>query len=70
MGMIERVKKWVKYHIRWQSGFVVSFPCMWLFIDVWDWPLWLSIVAFQFVGSLVFYPIDHMIFASKKSDDS
>ena len=51
--MIERVKKWIKYHIRWQSGFVVSFPCMWLFIDVWDWPMWVSIIGFQFVETQI-----------------
>jgi uncharacterized integral membrane protein len=38
---------------------------MWLFIDVWNWPMWVSIIGFQFVGALVFYPIDHMIFANK-----
>ena len=65
--MIERVKTWIKYHIRWQSGFVISFPCMWAFNELLEWPLWISIIGFQFIGALVYYPIDNKIFAKKNA---
>jgi hypothetical protein len=63
--MIGRVKTWIKYHIRWQSGFLISFPTMWLFSEMWNWPLWASIIGFQFIGALVYYPIDNKIFSTK-----
>ena len=26
----KRTRRWIKYHIRWQSGFLISFPTMWI----------------------------------------
>tara|TARA_Y100000287_G_C14211811_1_gene351326 strand:- start:562 stop:777 length:216 start_codon:yes stop_codon:yes gene_type:complete len=63
--MIERTRRWIKYHVRWQSGFLISFPTMWLFNEMWNWPLWASIIGFQFIGALVYYPIDNKIFSTK-----
>tara|TARA_A100001037_G_scaffold244817_1_gene225900 strand:+ start:67525 stop:67659 length:135 start_codon:yes stop_codon:yes gene_type:complete len=40
---------------------------MWLFGELWDWPLWASIIGFQFIGALIYYPIDNKIFAKKNA---
>ncbi len=55
----------LKYHARWQSGFIVCYPTMWLFSDYLELPLWLSIVLFQFVGASIFYHVDKYIFKKK-----
>ena len=59
------IDKHVKYHLRWQAGFFVCFPCMWVFSDVLELPLWLAVVMFQFVGALIFYHVDKYIFKKK-----
>ena len=53
--------------MKWQLGIIVSLPCMYLFQDVFHWPYWATIVGFQFVGALVFWPIDKFIFNMKRS---
>lgn len=58
--------KIVKYHLRWQSGFIYTWPAMYLLNDVLQLPLWLTILVFQFVGALLYYPIDNIIFKNKK----
>ena len=54
-----------KYHLRWQSGFIYTWPVMYLLNDVLQLPLWLTILTFQFVGALLYYPIDNIIFKPK-----
>ena len=53
------------YHIKWQVGVVVSWPCMWLMHDIWGWNNFWTIIGFQFVGALIFWNIDKLIFKSK-----
>lgn len=55
-------KRIIKYHARWQSGFVVSFPVVYICQEKLGMPLWASILLFQFVGALIYYNIDHFIF--------
>lgn len=55
----------VKYSIKWQLGIIVSWPCIYLLHDVLGWNNFNTIIGFQFVGALVFWKIDKMIF--KKS---
>jgi hypothetical protein len=61
------MKQYLTYHMKWQLGIIVSLPCMYLFQDVFHWPYWATIVGFQFVGALVFWPIDKFIFNMKRS---
>jgi len=64
------MKQYLTYHLKWQLGIIVSLPCMYLFQDVFHWPYWATIVGFQFVGALFFWPIDKFIFNMKKSKAS
>lgn len=57
--------RYIKYNIRWQSGFVVCYPCMWFFQQVLGLDMWLSVIAFQFVGANIFYHVDGWIFKNK-----
>ena len=56
------IKRYLKYNLRWQAGFVVCYPCMYLFTDVLGWSMWASVIAFQFVGANIFYHVDRYIF--------
>lgn len=58
-------KKYLKYNIRWQAGFIVCYPCLWLFQDVLEWSIATSVIAFQFVGANIFYWVDKWIFNNK-----
>jgi hypothetical protein len=58
-------KKFATYMFKWQVGFFVAVPCMYFFGDVLHWPHWATTVAFQFIGSLIFWPIDNWIFRKK-----
>ena len=62
--MIERTRRWIKYHIRGKVDFLFRFR-MWLFNEMWNSALWASIIGFQFIGALVYYPIDNKIFSTK-----
>lgn len=55
-------KRYIKYNARWQIGFIVCYPCMWLFVDVLNWNMATSVIAFQFVGANIFYHVDRYIF--------
>lgn len=54
------------YMLKWQLGIIVSWPCMYLFQDVLQWSNFWTIIAFQFIGALVFWNIDKFIFSNKK----
>ena len=60
-------KTFLKYMCKWQLGFIVAVPCLYFFIDVLEYPLWLSTILFNFVGAVIFYPIDVWILKNKKS---
>jgi len=63
------MKKFLMYSLKWQSGIIVSYPCMYLFHDYLHWNNFNTIIAFQFVGACVFYNIDVWIF-SKQSNEN
>ena len=63
------IKRHLKYHLRWQCGFCVCYPCMWFFSDVLKLPLWGAVVAFQFVGASIFYHIDNWIFNKNNNNN-
>jgi hypothetical protein len=39
---------------------------MWLMHDVWGWSNFWTIIGFQFVGALIFWNIDKLIFKNDK----
>jgi hypothetical protein len=50
---------------KWQVGFFITVPCMYLFLDILGWSNWATTIAFQFIGALIFWPIDNWIFRKK-----
>ncbi len=56
------MKKYLLYHLRWQSGFVICTPLLYLFIDNWHWPIWVSTIVMQFVGGCIYWYADKFIF--------
>ena len=67
---MKNLKRYVLYHIKWQTGVVVSWPCMYLMHDVWGWNNFWTIIGFQFVGALIFWNIDKLIFKHDKTNDT
>lgn len=59
-------KKYLKYHLKWQLGIIVTGPLMYLFIDYLHFNYWSAVLSFQFVGALIFWPIDNFIFNRTK----
>jgi hypothetical protein len=64
--MKPKMSRYLKYNIRWQSGFVVCYPCMWFFQDYMQWSTLWSVIAFQVVGANIFYHVDRWIFGDKQ----
>ena len=60
------MKKYLTYHAKWQLGIIVSWPCMYLFLDILGWSNLATVIGFQFVGAIIFYPIDKFIFKKMK----
>jgi hypothetical protein len=58
-------KQLLTYHAKWQIGFFITTPCMYLFSDVLQWPHWATVIAFQFIGACIFWPVDNWIFRRK-----
>lgn len=54
--------KYIKYHLRWQSGILFTWPVMYLLKDVLHCSDVITIVAFQFVGAVIYWFIDKSIF--------
>lgn len=63
---MKNFKRYIIYHIKWQVGVVISWPCMWLMHDIWGWSNFWTIIGFQFVGALIFWNIDKLIFKNDK----
>ncbi len=59
------LRKYLKYNIRWQAGFIVCYPCMWFFQDYMQWSIATSVIAFQFVGANIFFWVDRWIFGGE-----
>ncbi len=62
-------KKFFNYHLKWQVGFVITTPLLYLFIDVLNYPYWLSVLLFQAIGALIFWPIDSYIFRKQEDNE-
>ena len=60
------MKKYLTYHLKWQLGFFVAWPCMFLFQDYLGWPYWATVLGFQFIGAIIFWPIDKFILQKRK----
>ena len=60
-------KLYLIYHLKWQIGIVVSWPCMWLLHDVFGWNNFYTIIGFQFIGACIFWNVDKLIFRNKNT---
>jgi hypothetical protein len=61
---MKNLKTFIFYILKWQLGIIVSWPCMWLFHEVWGWSNFWTIIGFQFVGALLFWNVDKYLFRS------
>jgi hypothetical protein len=59
-------KLFLAYVIKWQLGIFVSWPIMYIMKDVLGWGNFVTIISFQFIGALIYWPIDRYIFKRKK----
>jgi len=59
-------KKYGLYHLRWQSGYLLTFVVFYLCIDIFELPMWLTVIIFQFFGAVIYWFVDKLIFKSKK----
>lgn len=59
--------KFFIYHLRWQMGFVLL-PIMYLLLDYFKFPYWLSLILFNFCGAFIYFPIDKYIFNVKAKE--
>ena len=57
---------YLKYHLRWQSGIIFSWPVMYLLKDVLHYNDVVTIFAFQFIGATIYWYIDKWIFKKKE----
>ena len=64
------MKKFLTYHAKWQLGIIVSWPCMYLFSDILGWSNLATVIGFQFVGAIIYYPIDKFIFKKMKGQNA
>jgi hypothetical protein len=67
---MKKYKTYLIYHLKWQLGILVSWPCMWLLKDVLGWSNFWTIIGFQFIGALIFWNIDKHIFKHDKQTKS
>lgn len=58
------MKKFGIYLFRWQTGWFIFTPILYT-CDYYKIKLWLSIIIAQFIGALIYYPIDTYIFKKK-----
>jgi hypothetical protein len=65
---MKNLKTYLLYHLKWQVGIIVSWPCMYLLHDMLGWNNFCSIVGFQFIGALLFWNIDKLIFKYVKTN--
>jgi hypothetical protein len=55
-------KQFLLYLFKWQISAVVTIPLMYFFVDYLHMSYWVTTVLFNFIGSLIFFPIDQWIF--------
>jgi hypothetical protein len=65
---MKKFKTYLLYHLKWQSGIIVSWPCMYLLHEQLGWNNFWSIMGFQFIGALLFWNIDKLIFKYGKKN--
>ena len=58
-------KLFLTYVLKWQAGIFVSWPCMYIMKDILGWNNFITIVTFQFIGALIYWPVDRYIFKNK-----
>ncbi|MBK6447216.1 MAG: hypothetical protein IPO49_12270 [Bacteroidetes bacterium] len=61
-------KQYFQYHLKWQSGFFITWPVLMVCTNYLHFPLWLSTIVFQFIGAIVFWFIDKRIFRQQKNN--
>jgi len=60
-------KQYIQYHLKWQSGFFITWPVLMICTNYFHLPLWTSTIIFQFVGAIVFWYVDKWIFRQKNN---
>ncbi len=56
------------YHFKWQISFIILWPCMELCYSYLQLSTLPALVLSNFIGALLFYPIDLFIFDKSKKD--
>lgn len=59
-------KRIAKYHFKWQISFVIMWPCLELSHNVLKLDTLPALVLSNFIGALLFYPLDLYIFVKKQ----
>jgi hypothetical protein len=72
LSFLRKHRQYLLFHTKWQIGIIITLPCMYIFKDILQLPNWLTIVCFNFIGALIFWPIDKFIFSlkNKSTDDT
>ena len=60
------MSKYLLYHLRWQTGFIIQFPLTYLFIDIMQLPTWIYCILFAFIGACIYWYVDKAIFKIDK----
>ncbi len=55
------------YHFKWQISFIIIWPCLELCYNILNLSTLPALILSNFIGAILFYPIDLFIFNSKKS---
>lgn len=61
-------KRYSIYFLRWQLGGIIIAPILWLLLEYWELGYLWATFLMQFIGSMIFYPIDMWI-AKRKKDE-
>lgn len=58
------------YHAKWQLGFIIIWPSLEFCYTVLELQLAWGLILSNFIGALLFYPIDLLIFNKKKQNET
>jgi hypothetical protein len=69
--MITKFKNWNwkrvgVYHFKWQISFIILWPCLELSNNILHLSTLPALILSNFIGALLFYPIDLLIFNKKQ----
>jgi hypothetical protein len=56
------------YHFKWQISFIIMWPCLELCYNVLHLSTLPALVLSNFIGALLFYPLDLFIFVKKQEN--